>query len=261
MAEIRMLQIEEIPQAVELAQGVFGFDLRQTITDPQMIRFFEEYTTLENLTSMVSGKKLYMWGVFEGPQLCAMSAMQPEGHITMLYVYPYFRKKRYARQLLDTMRRFAKQTLGLERVTACALPAWTASFFVHNGFWQLPMQPATAAQPASTGTWAQQAGSTAAQPASTGTWAQQAGSTTAQPASTGTWTQQTGSTATAQPASGTTQNLAPAFVYVEAKTLNDVVYPTKKIPGIALATTIILTILAILAVIIGYFGLYGVDLL
>ena len=147
MAEIRMLQIEEIPQAVELAQGVFGFDLRQTITDPQTIRFFEEYTNLENLKNMVSGKKLYMWGVFEGAQLCAMSAMQPEGHITMLYVYPYFRKKKYARQLLDTMRRFAKQTLGLERVTACALPAWTASFFVHNGFWQLPMQPAATAQP------------------------------------------------------------------------------------------------------------------
>ncbi|MCI5856690.1 MAG: GNAT family N-acetyltransferase [Agathobacter sp.] len=209
MAEIRMLQIEEIPQAVELAQGVFGFDLRQTITDPQTIRFFEEYTNLENLKNMVSGKKLYMWGVFEGAQLCAMSAMQPEGHITMLYVYPYFRKKKYARQLLDTMRRFAKQTLGLERVTACALPAWTASFFVHNGFWQLPLQPA----------------------------------------------------ATAQPGAGTTQNPAPTFVYVEAKTLNDVVYPTKKIPKAALATTIILTILAILAVIIGYFGLYGVDLL
>ena len=65
MAEIRMLQIEEIPQAVELAQGVFGFDLRQTIADPQMIRFFEAYTTVENLTGMVSQRRLYMWGIFE----------------------------------------------------------------------------------------------------------------------------------------------------------------------------------------------------
>lgn len=208
MAEIRMLQIEEIPQAVELAQGVFGFDLRQTITDPQMIRFFEAYTTVENLTGMVSQRRLYMWGIFEAAQLCGMSAMQPEGHITMLYVYPYFRKKKYARQLLDMMRRFAKQSLGLERVTACALPAWTADYFIKNGFWQMPEQQ---------------------------------------------------NTATAQPAA--TQNQTPGFVYVEAKTLNDVVYPVKKIPGKALAATIILTILAIIAVIVVYFGIYGVSLL
>ena len=208
MAEIRMLQIEEIPQAVELAQGVFGFDLRQTITDPQMIRFFEAYTTVENLTGMVSQRRLYMWGIFEAAQLCGMSAMQPEGHITMLYVYPYFRKKKYARQLLDMMRRFAKQSLGLERVTACALPAWTADYFIKNGFWQMPVQQ---------------------------------------------------NTATAQTTA--TQNQTPGFVYVEAKTLNDVVYPVKKIPGKALAATIILTILAIIAVIVVYFGIYGVNLL
>lgn len=208
MAEIRMLQIEEIPQAVELAQGVFGFDLRQTITDPQMIRFFEAYTTVENLTGMVSQRRLYMWGIFEAAQLCGMSAMQPEGHITMLYVYPYFRKKKYARQLLDMMRRFAKQSLGLERVTACALPAWTADYFIKNGFWQMQVQQnATIAQTAAA------------------------------------------------------QNQTPGFVYVEAKTLNDVVYPVKKIPGKALAATIILTILAIIAVIVVYFGIYGVNLL
>lgn len=203
-----MLQIEEIPQAVELAQGVFGFDLRQTITDPQMIRFFEAYTTVENLTGMVSQRRLYMWGIFEAAQLCGMSAMQPEGHITMLYVYPYFRKKKYARQLLDMMRRFAKQSLGLERVTACALPAWTADYFIKNGFWQMHVQQ---------------------------------------------------NTATAQTAA--TQSQTPGFVYVEAKTLNDVVYPVKKIPGKALAATIILTILAIIAVIAAYFGMYGVNLL
>lgn len=208
MAEIRMLQIEEIPQAVELAQGVFGFDLRQTITDPQMIRFFEAYTTVENLTGMVSQRRLYMWGIFEAAQLCGMSAMQPEGHITMLYVYPYFRKKKYARQLLDMMRRFAKQSLGLERVTACALPAWTADYFIKNGFWQMQVQQ---------------------------------NATTAQTAA--------------------AQNQTPGFVYVEAKTLNDVVYPVKKIPGKALAATIILTILAITAVIVVYFGIYGVNLL
>ncbi len=228
MAEIRMLQIEEIPQAVELAQGVFGFDLRQTITDPQMIRFFEEYTTVENLTGMVSQQRLYMWGIFEAAQLCGMSAMQPEGHITMLYVYPYFRKKKYARQLLDMMRRFAKQSLGLERVTACALPAWTATYFIKNGFWQMRMQQ---------------------------------NNTTAQTAAADGWTQQAGGGAAAQQSAGAAQNQTPGFVYVEAKTLNDVVYPVKKIPGKALAATIILTILAIIAVIAAYFGMYGVNLL
>ncbi len=225
MAEIRMLQIEEIPQAVELAQGVFGFDLRQTITDPQMIRFFEEYTTVENLTGMVSQQRLYMWGIFVAAQLCGMSAMQPEGHITMLYVYPYFRKKKYARQLLDMMRRFAKQSLGLERVTACALPAWTATYFIKNGFWQLPMQTAAGAGQQTTNEGQSFTG--AGQPA----------------------------TDAGQPAA------APGFVYVEAKSLRDVVYPVRRIPRRAYVAAITLTLLAIIAVIAAYFGLYGAELL
>lgn len=228
MAEIRMLQIEEIPQAVELAQGVFGFDLRQTITDPQMIRFFEEYTAVENLTGMVSQQRLYMWGIFEAAQLCGMSAMQPEGHITMLYVYPYFRKKKYARQLLDMMRRFAKQSLGLERVTACALPAWTATYFIKNGFWQMRMQQSN---------------------------------TTAQTAAADGWTQQAGDGAAAQQSAGTAQSQTPGFVYVEAKSLRDVVYPVRRIPRKAYVAAITLTLLAIIAVIAAYFGLYGAELL
>lgn len=225
MAEIRMLRTEEIPQAAELAQGVFGFDLRQTITDPQMIRYFEEYAAAEHLTDMASQKKLYLWGIFESEQLCGMSAMQPEGHITMLYVYPYFRRKRFARQLLDAMRRFAKQSLGLERVTACAFPAWTALYFIKNGFWQLPMQPAAGAGQPATGT--DQSATGAGQSA----------------------------TATGQ------QTAAPGFVYVEAKSLKDVVYPVRRIPRGAFVAAITLTLLAIIAVIAAYFGLYGAQLL
>jgi GNAT superfamily N-acetyltransferase len=66
--------------------------------------------------------------------------MQPEGHITMLYVYPRFRRMGCGRELLQAMRAFAKNSLGLDRVTVCAMPAWTTNYFTRNGFTVLASQ-------------------------------------------------------------------------------------------------------------------------
>jgi ribosomal protein S18 acetylase RimI-like enzyme len=139
--EIRQLQENEIPVAAELAQGVFGLDLQRTITDEKLTGFFYDYANEGSLTNRVRCGQIILWGVFEGNQMCGVSALQPEGHITMLYVYPAFRRRGYGKALLDTMRTFAKKTLGLERVTVSALPAWTASYFTRNGFTVLAAQP------------------------------------------------------------------------------------------------------------------------
>ena len=188
--EIRILSLDEIPAAAELAQGVFGFDLRRTITDQSLVRSFDEYANTENLTKMVSEGRLHMWGAFEGGNMCGISAMQPEGHITMLYVYPFFRKRGYGKQLLLTMRRFARDRYKLDKVTVCAMPSWTTNYFIRNSFFVLASRP------------------------------------------------------------------HPEFVNLEAKTLQEVIYPVKPIRGRTLAALILGTIALILIASIGFLSFY-----
>jgi ribosomal protein S18 acetylase RimI-like enzyme len=138
--EIRQLQEHEIPAAAELVQGVFGFDLQRTIQDEKLIQGFYDYANEGSMINRIRCGQLLLWGAFEGPDLCGVSGMQPEGHITMLYVYPRFRRRGCGRELLQAMRAFAKNTLGLDRVTVCAMPAWTTNYFTRNGFTVLASQ-------------------------------------------------------------------------------------------------------------------------
>lgn len=138
--EINILQKEQIPAAVGIARGVFEFDLKRTIADQNLVRFFEEYVTEPNLMRMVEEKNVTVWGVYEAGQMCGVSAMQSEGHITMLYVFPFYRKRGFGKRLLTSMREYAKATYHLDTVTVCALPAWTHTYFVKNGFTPLATQ-------------------------------------------------------------------------------------------------------------------------
>lgn len=131
---IRLLQIEEIPMAISLARGVFDYELRPSITDERLLRYVYEYVNEENTKNMIMSHTLYAWGAFEGNNICGISAMQPEGHINMLYVHPYFRKRGIGKKLLREMRWFAKEQYGLERVTVSAMPTWTTRYFLRNSF-------------------------------------------------------------------------------------------------------------------------------
>jgi GNAT superfamily N-acetyltransferase len=188
--EIRRLQEAEIPAASELAQGVFGFDLRRTITDGKLADYFYDYANAGSLTNRLKSGQLVMWGVFDGPQMCGVSAIQPEGHITMLYVYPAFRRRGYGKSLLRTMRIFAREALKLDRVTVSAMPAWTANYFTRNGFHALASQ------------------------------------------------------------------VHPEFVNLEAKTMQEALYPVRKLRGRTVACVLLVTLVLILAVSFGFLFFY-----
>ena len=91
--EIKILTIEEMPQAVALASGVFHYCYGNQIKDQQTLDFFSSYVNQENIGQMMQQGRLVLWGGFEQNQLVAMSGMQREGHITMLYVLPLFQKE------------------------------------------------------------------------------------------------------------------------------------------------------------------------
>ena len=135
--EIRLLNREEIPKAAEIANGVFQYCLRSSFADDASVRFFVDYAKPEKLLEMNDCGRLQLWGAFEQQQMVAMSAMQPEGHITMLYVLPLFQRRNCGKALLKVMRQYAGQQLGHKKVTLNVMPVWTASYFAKNGFKQM----------------------------------------------------------------------------------------------------------------------------
>ena len=88
----QILTEDQIPEALSIARGVFDYCLRARITDLEMIHIFLQYTENTNIRHMIAEGTLTMWGIFEQGHMIAMSGMQKEGHITMLYVLPVFQK-------------------------------------------------------------------------------------------------------------------------------------------------------------------------
>ena len=132
--EIRILQKEEIDIASGLSRYVFDYCLRKRMEYPQTIEFVEDYIASSNLKLLVEENKLVLWGAFEDTQMVAVSAMQTDGMITMLYVLPQCQNRGYGSRLLKTMREYAKKDGCFDKVVLNANPAWTAGYFEKMGF-------------------------------------------------------------------------------------------------------------------------------
>lgn len=131
---IRIVRREELNIASGLARYVFDNCSKDCIEHPQTIAFVEEYITEENLRQLYDTCELILWGVYEGEQMVAVSALQKDCLISMLYVLPQCQKRGYGSKLLMTMREYAKTRLDASRVTLNANPAGTSFYFSKRGF-------------------------------------------------------------------------------------------------------------------------------
>ncbi len=139
--DIRILEKQEIPQALTMARGVFDFCISGNVPDPQLVSGFMEYSSTERIMAMAAEGSITLWGAFEQGQLAGMSAMQKEGHITMLYVLPVFQRKGIGKKLLITMRTYARTGYGYSDVTVNAMPVYTAAYFQKRKFEQMGQVP------------------------------------------------------------------------------------------------------------------------
>ena len=138
--EIKFLTIEEIAYAEELAKLVYRTNIEPFFPQEQMKGFFLEYVQKDALLAKVNAHALILWGAYEDGKLYAVAGMQPEGHITMLYVLPQYQGRGTGKALIEVMRSFAYQQLKLSRITVNAMPAWTAAYFEKSGFQKDPAQ-------------------------------------------------------------------------------------------------------------------------
>ena len=132
--EIRILESEEIKNASGLSRYVFDYCLRNRMQYPQTVAFVEDYIAEANLKKLYDACELILWGAFEEQQLVAVSGLQRDGLITLLYVLPQCQNKGYGAKLLQVMRKYAKDVCAFSQVTLNANPAWTAPYFKKQGF-------------------------------------------------------------------------------------------------------------------------------
>lgn len=139
---MKILKINEayVPYILPLANFVFENSIRQGQQPniQRVIGYFREYAREDVIREQVAKGSLHMWGIKNGNYYVAVSAMNSQGHITMLYVHPQFVRRKYGKKLLREMRVFAANELGLNNVTVNVMPVWSASFFAVNGFRSCP---------------------------------------------------------------------------------------------------------------------------
>lgn len=139
--DIRLLCEQELPFAVDLSRYTYEYCLQRSIMQQDLITGFYQYVSLENLYQLMQSRRICIWGAWLNGQLVGVSAMQAEGHITMLYIAPFFQRRGIGKALLKEMRRFAADVLSCQVVTINAMPTWTGSYFQRQGFSLIQMQP------------------------------------------------------------------------------------------------------------------------
>lgn len=132
--EIRLLYENELQMAVYTAHETFERCVRPCTGSQSEVDRYYQYVNVEYLWQEGSSGRLFLWGAFENGQMCAVSAMQNTGHITMLYVNPYCQRRKMGEQLVNYMCAFAANVLHKERVTIDVTPVSAAAFFYHIGF-------------------------------------------------------------------------------------------------------------------------------
>ena len=132
--EIRLLYGNELQMAVYTAHETFERCVRPCVRTQREIDRYYNYVNVEHLWQEMSAGRLFLWGAFENGQMCAVSAMQSIGHITMLYVKPYCQRRKIGEQLVNHMCAYAANILHRERVTIQVTPVSVSAFFYHIGF-------------------------------------------------------------------------------------------------------------------------------
>lgn len=131
---IRLLEEHEIQRAINVAHEAYRACLLPLVRSEEEVALYNNYVNLEHIWKQVHEGSLFLWGLFEQEELCAVSAMQKNGHITMLYVRPMYQRRGYGKTLVLYMRGYAKERLGLERVTVNVIPIAAAPFFYRQKF-------------------------------------------------------------------------------------------------------------------------------
>ena len=122
----------DISVAIQVSRNIFYQTIAPFAQSRQIIDYFEEY--LQTVEQEVAAGRLTLWGAIMNNCIVGVSALNTQGHITMLYVNQPDWHKGIGKKLIKEMRTFAYNEYRLEEITVNAMPVWTAGFFYSCGF-------------------------------------------------------------------------------------------------------------------------------
>ena len=131
---IRKLCVNEIEQAVCLAQWTFEYCIMRRNANRQLKEFFMQYNNYENILSLFRQGRIMIWGAFDNNQMVGMGAMEAPGRISMLYVHPNCQRRGYGKALIREMQYVAYEEYKAEQISINVIPAWMAGYFLKRKF-------------------------------------------------------------------------------------------------------------------------------
>ena len=131
---IRKLCVNEIEQAVCLAQWTFEYCIMRRNANRQLKEFFMQYNNYENILSLFRQGRIMIWGAFDNNQMVGMGAMEAPGRISMLYVHPNCQRRGYGKALIREMQYVAYEEYKEEQISINVIPAWMAGYFLKRKF-------------------------------------------------------------------------------------------------------------------------------
>lgn len=122
----------DIGVALQVSRNIFYQTIAPFAENRQIIDYFEEY--LQRVGQELAAGRLTLWGAIINNCIVGVSALNTQGHITMMYVNQADWRKGIGKKLIKEMRVFAYNEYGLEEITVNVMPVWAAGFFYSCGF-------------------------------------------------------------------------------------------------------------------------------
>lgn len=135
MAEIRMLQKQELLPALHLVWDVFAEDIAPLYT-PDGVAEFQKFIKYENMLPMFERQEIIFFGAFDNGELCGIMAVKSTGHICLFFVKKECQGKGIGRMLFGAVCNYCTNWLRVSRITVNASPN-AAVKYQHMGMQQI----------------------------------------------------------------------------------------------------------------------------
>lgn len=129
---IRRLDEREVLEALHLAWEVFAEEVAPACS-PQGIEEFQRFIKYETVLPKVKNRELVFFAVIEGTEMCGMSAIRSDGHISLLFVRKKWQRQGMARLLFYAMQHYCVLERRMVRMTVNAAPN-AVEVYRHLGF-------------------------------------------------------------------------------------------------------------------------------
>lgn len=129
---VKRIQSNDILDGLHLAWEVFAQDVAPTYP-PQGVEEFQQFIKYDHMFPKAQRGEIVFFYAVEGEELCGMSAIRTDGHVSLLFVRKEWQRKGAARRLFHAMQQYCVIERRIATMTVSATPNAVAAY-EHLGF-------------------------------------------------------------------------------------------------------------------------------